>query len=203
LPNRRRPVGRVAAGTFVTPQDSHCDGDRSDSPLDLESLVDRHYASLYRFALSLTHAETEACDLTQETFHVWTKKGHQLRTPARVRSWLFTTLHRLFLETQRRQTRFPHIELEAAAGELPAFEPALVDRLDAARALTLLAQMDAPFRAPLALFYLEDYSYQEIAEILEVPLGTVKSRIARGLMQLRQRLLQEAASPRAATEQRP
>jgi len=169
----------------------------------LESLVDRHYASLYRFALSLTHAETEACDLTQETFHVWTKKGHQLRTPARVRSWLFTTLHRLFLETQRRQTRFPHIELEAAAGELPAFEPALVDRLDAARALTLLAQMDAPFRAPLALFYLEDYSYQEIAEILEVPLGTVKSRIARGLMQLRQRLLQEAASPRAATEQRP
>jgi RNA polymerase sigma factor (sigma-70 family) len=169
----------------------------------LESLVDRHYASLYRFALSLTHAETKACDLTQETFHVWTKKGHQLRTPARVRSWLFTTLHRLFLETQRRQTRFPHIELEAAAGELPAFEPALVDRLDAARALTLLAQMDAPFRAPLALFYLEDYSYQEIAEILEVPLGTVKSRIARGLMQLRQRLLQEAASPRAATEQRP
>jgi RNA polymerase sigma-70 factor (ECF subfamily) len=47
----------------------------------------------------------------------------------------------------------------------------------------------------VALFYLEDYSYNEIASILEVPLGTVKSRIARGLAQLKELVLRKAASP--------
>ena len=47
----------------------------------------------------------------------------------------------------------------------------------------------------MALFYLEDYSYNEIASILEVPLGTVKSRIARGLAQLKELVLRKAAAP--------
>ena len=54
--------------------------------------------------------------------------------------------------------------------------------------LTALARLDEIYRAPVALFYLEDYSYNEIAEILEVPLGTVKSRLARGLDRLYQLL---------------
>jgi RNA polymerase sigma-70 factor (ECF subfamily) len=54
------------------------------------------------------------------------------------------------------------------------------------QAVEALGQMDEVYRAPVALFYLEDCSYQEIADILEVPIGTVKSRLARGLGQLRQ-----------------
>ena len=51
--------------------------------------------------------------------------------------------------------------------------------------LALLAEVDPLFRGPVALFYLEDYTYNEIAAVLEIPLGTVKSRIARGLSELK------------------
>jgi RNA polymerase sigma-70 factor (ECF subfamily) len=159
--------------------------------LDFERLVELHYAALHRFALSLTRNEPDACDLTQETFLVWAAKGHQLHDAARVKPWLFTTLHRLFLETQRRQTRFPHLELEAASEELPALDPAWVERLDGQRVVELLGEVDPQFQAAVALFYLEDYSYEEIAGILGVALGTVKSRIARGLGQLKRLLARE------------
>jgi RNA polymerase sigma-70 factor (ECF subfamily) len=152
--------------------------------LDFEGLVNRFYAPLYRFALSLTRKESDACDLTQQTFYVWANKGHQLHDPSKVKSWLFTTLHREFLESQRRQTRFPHYELEEVSHELPTLEPEMARKLDSSAVLSLLAQVDPLFQAPVALFYLEDYHYKEIAEILTIPIGTVKSRIARGLAQL-------------------
>jgi RNA polymerase sigma-70 factor (ECF subfamily) len=60
--------------------------------------------------------------------------------------------------------------------------------------LQLLGQVDEQFQAAVALFYLEDYSYNEIATILEIPLGTVKSRIARGLGQLKDLVLRRAAT---------
>ena len=63
--------------------------------LDFEGLVNLHYASLYRFALSLTRKESDASDLTQQTFYVWATKGHQLLDASKVKSWLFTTLHRI------------------------------------------------------------------------------------------------------------
>src|ERR1035441_4330276 len=75
--------------------------------VDFESLVARFYAPLYQFAFSLTRSEADACDLTQQTFTIWAAKGHQLRDPSKVKTWLFTTLHREFLESRRRQTRFP------------------------------------------------------------------------------------------------
>ena len=57
--------------------------------------------------------------------------------------------------------------------------------------LLALARVDEVYQAAVALFYLEDYSYKDIAEILEVPVGTIKSRIARGIEQLRRILLPE------------
>lgn len=168
-------------------QDSYVGEGQSDQ--EFEALVEQHYGPLYRFALSLTRTETDACDLTQETFRVWATKGHQLQDRARARSWLFTTLHRLFLESRRRHIRFPHLDLDEAVQEIPSVDPEVVNRLDAGQVVEMLANVDSQFRAPVALFYLEDCSYNEIAEILEVPLGTVKSRIARGLIQLKQLLL--------------
>ena len=157
--------------------------------LDFESLVSRYYSSLYQFAFSLTRTSTEASDLTQQTFYVWATKGHQLRDVSKVKTWLFTTLHREFLEKQRRQTRFPHFELNEIDGELPSISPEMVNRLDSWTVLQALGRVDASYQAPLALFYLEDHSYKEIAEILEVPLGTVKSRLSRGIAQLQQILM--------------
>ena len=151
---------------------------------DFESIVAQYYEPLYKFAFSLTRAEADACDLTQQTFYVWATKSHQLRDASKAKTWLFTTLHRAFLETRRKQTRFPHHELNEMEFELPTVSPALPSQLDSAHALHALGQVDDVYQAPVALFYLEDCSYKEIAEILDVPMGTVKSRIARGIAQL-------------------
>ena len=153
-----------------------------------EAIVSEHYAPLYRFAMSLTRAEADAQDLTQHTFHVWAVKGRQLRESSRARSWLFTTLHRAFLASRRRQSRFPHCVLDEVAQELPNVSPEL-PYLDSLQVLAALACVDEIYQPAVALFYLEDSSYKEIAEILEVPIGTVKSRIARGIAQLREILL--------------
>jgi len=160
-------------------------------PLEFEGIVDQYYAPLYRFALSLTRQESDAGDLVQQTFYLWATKGHQLQDAAKVKPWLFTTLHRAFLEGHRRHRRFPHCDLEEAAAELPPVDPALVDRLDAQTVVEQLRRVDEVFQAAVALFYLEDCSYKEIADILEIPLGTVKSRIARGLSQLQTFVLQQ------------
>jgi RNA polymerase sigma-70 factor, ECF subfamily len=162
--------------------------------LDFESLVSRYYGPLYQFAYSLSGTEADASDLTQQTFYIWATKGHQLRDGAKVKTWLFTTLHREFLNMRRRVVRFPHYELSEMDRELPTVTPAMVNSLDAAKVVTLLTRVAEPYQAALTLFYLEDCSYKEIAEILGIPLGTVQSRISRGMAQLQQ-LIQDAVSP--------
>jgi RNA polymerase sigma factor (sigma-70 family) len=160
--------------------------------LDFEKLVELHYQSLYRFALSLTRNENEACDLTQQSFFILAKNAAQLRDREKAKSWLFTTLHREFLGRRRKMIRFQEIEVSQAEAELPP-EPARPEEADAPALLRALGQIDPVFQAAVSLFYLEDYSYAEIAEILNAPLGTVKSRIARGIAQL-QRLLVDSPS---------
>lgn len=157
-----------------------------NSPDVFEAIVNEHYNQLYRFALTLSRAESEACDLTQHAFYVWATKGQQLRDPAKVKTWLFTTLYRAFLATKRRQVKFPHEALTQDDAEaIPADSPTPDMRADASQALLALAKVDEVYQAAVALYYLEDCSYKEIADVLEVPLGTVKSRIARGILQLR------------------
>jgi RNA polymerase sigma-70 factor (ECF subfamily) len=149
-----------------------------------DDLVDQFYRPLYRFAFSLAQAEADACDLVQQTFYLWATKGHQLRDPTKARMWLFTTLHREFLNRRRRLVRFPHHELLEVEAALPPVEPGALTGLDAEFVLAALAKLDEAFRAPVVLFFLEDYSYQEIATTLDIPLGTVKSRLSRGLRHL-------------------
>jgi RNA polymerase sigma-70 factor, ECF subfamily len=165
-----------------------------DSSTDFEGLVTRYYRPLFQFAFSLTRAEPEARDLTQQTFLVWGTKGHQLRDATKVKTWLFSTLHHEFLKSRRRQARFPHYELEQVSDELPVVSPSMVDQMDARTVVEALGQVDDVYQAPLALFYLEEHSYKEIAEILEVPIGTVESRIARGKAQLQKILLNKTAN---------
>jgi len=162
--------------------------------LDFERLVTLHYEALYRFAFALTRSEADASDLTQQTFQTWATKGHQLRDGSKVKSWLFTTLHRMFLQGRQREARFPHYELEQAESELPCVLPPQVNQLDSTNVIEALACLDKAFQAPVAMFYLEDYPYKEIARILEVPMGTVKSRIARGIAQLHKLLTSPAVA---------
>lgn len=161
-------------------------------------LVDAHYAALYRFALSLARNAADAGDLVQQTFFIWATKGHAVRETGKTKSWLFTTLYREFLRGRRRGQRASSIEdLPPGQQDIAAEEIDRVARLDAASVMTALQAVDEVFRAPLTLFYLEDLSYQEIAEMLEVPIGTVMSRLSRGKAQLRTLLEREDTASRA------
>ena len=170
---------------------------------DFEELVQEHYRALYQFAFSLTRKEAEARDLTQQTFYVWATKGYQLRDPSKVKTWLFSTLHREFLKTKRRQKRFPHVNLEEAGRDMPTVSSTVISQLDGDTVMEALARIEELYQAPLALFYLEDYSYKEIAEILEVPIGTVQSRIARGKAQLYRALSDPDLKGKPPTEKTP
>jgi RNA polymerase sigma-70 factor (ECF subfamily) len=156
-------------------------------------LVDAHYAPLYRFALSLARREADACDLVQQTFYIWATKGDALREMSKAKSWLFTTLYREFLRGRRRDSRATSLEdLPPGEQDIAAEDVDRVARLDSATVVSALQSVDEVFRAPLTLFYLEDLSYLEIAEALEVPIGTVMSRLSRGKAQLRAALEREA-----------
>jgi RNA polymerase sigma-70 factor (ECF subfamily) len=158
---------------------------------DFEQIVDAYYAALYRFALSLARVEAAAADLTQQTFYLWASRGHQLRDAAKVKSWLFTTLYREFLNHHRRETRFPQADLDAETAEIPEQTGSIADSIDGATAVAALQRIDPVYRAPLTLFYLEEFSYREIASVLGIPVGTVMSRLSRGKSLLRKLLLDE------------
>ena len=155
---------------------------------DFQQLVDRQYAPLYRFALSLSKSEADAADLTQQTFFLWASKGGQLRDRSKAKSWLFTTLYREFLSRRRHEVRFPKVELDDVREEEMSIS-SNVNAFDSATVLQALREVEEPFGAPLTLFYLEQFSYREIAQVLDVPIGTVMSRLSRGKALLRQRLL--------------
>ncbi len=162
---------------------------------EFEQLIDAHYQALYRFAMSLAKNPDTASDLVQQTFCIWAQKGHQLRERSRAKTWLFTTLHREFLSYARKSKRYSDEELtEAVAGRLESSEDDADRQMDGQRALELLGDLEESFRAPITLFYLQQHSYKEIAEILDIPIGTVMSRISRAKEMLRRRMTAEPSS---------
>ncbi|MGJ8633715.1 MAG: RNA polymerase sigma factor [Luteolibacter sp.] len=168
-------------------------------------LVDAHYEALYRFGYSLTRSPDKASDLVQETFCIWAAKNSQLRDRSKAKTWLFTTLHREFLGQRRKMARFSNEPVDEGLAGAEADEQEGAERqMDGQRAVELLEGMDEIYRAPLALFYLQQHSYKEIAEILDVPIGTVMSRLSRGKDMLRKRMLTEPSSaPRNLIETNP
>jgi RNA polymerase sigma-70 factor (ECF subfamily) len=166
--------------------------------LEFQRIVDLHYEALYRFAYSLTRTESDARDLTQQTYYIWADKRRQIQDESKVKSWLFTTLHREFLRKFNRLAKFPETDIHNLQEELPVSAPLPRDSADASSVLAALARIDPAFQSAVSLFYLEDYTYAEIAEILGAPLGTVKSRIARGVAQLQKLLLPVAEARKGA-----
>ena len=153
-----------------------------------KSVVNEWYDPLYRFAISLCGDADAALDLTQNAFHKLAKNWRDIREPSKVKSWLFSVLHRDFIDQYRRKKRVPFTGLDQVA-EPPAHDP--IPRgtgVDVTSMMNALLQMDEKFRAPLSLFYIESLSYKEIADVLDIPIGTVMSRLRRAKDQLRERL---------------
>ncbi len=161
---------------------------------NLADLVREHHALLYRYAYRLTGASQDAEDLTQQTFLIAQQKLTQLRDPARARSWLCAIVRNTFLKNRRNLHGRPWRSLEQVA-EPAASAPDEPD-IDSDELQAVLDEMPVEFRLPLVMFYFGDVSYKEIAAELEIPIGTVMSRLARGKEHLRRRLRKPLAVQR-------
>lgn len=155
------------------------------------TLVDLHYAALFRFALSLARREADACDLVQHTFLIWATKGHTLRDPTKAKTWLFTTLFREYLRTHSREARVEALEDQPEDRREPVTDaaPSFEAPFHGCDVLKALGELEETYRAPLSLFYLQAMPYSKIASLLDVPIGTVMSRLSRGKARLRALLL--------------
>jgi RNA polymerase sigma-70 factor, ECF subfamily len=151
---------------------------------------------VYRFALSLTREEADADDVVQETYLRAYRSWHTFIPGTDCRRWLFTICRNVFLRSRERQR--PTVDLEdgeqdaVAAGSVYAAAREkgyddLYARLDIGPALReALGHLAEPFRSAVILVDVEDLSYETAAEVMGVPIGTVRSRLFRG-----RRLLQE------------
>jgi RNA polymerase sigma-70 factor (ECF subfamily) len=174
------------------------------SQRSVQRLVEEHYVPLYRYAYRLSGSAADAEDLTQETFCQAQLKLGQLRDPARAKAWLFSILRNTYLHRVRAEKHEHLVPLEAV-GELAEPPPDPLPPVDPERLQEALSELPEGFRTPVILYYFEDFSYRDIAGQMELPLGTVMSRLARAKAHLRSRLLQPptavlAEAPRRGTD---
>jgi RNA polymerase sigma-70 factor, ECF subfamily len=153
--------------------------------IDLQAIVSEYYAGLYRFGFALAKNESEAANLTPETFLILAKHHKQIRQAERIKAWLFTTLRREFLRKIRIHTAHPEVEFQPEEHEIPRVESDTQRSIDGRAGLAALAKIEEHYRSAVELFYLGDLSYKEISATLRVPIGTVMSRLSRGKEQLR------------------
>src|SRR5438067_3485596 len=158
------------------------------SQRDVERLVTEHYVSLYRYAYRLTGSEADAEDLTQETFCKAQMSLNQLRQAERAKSWLFSILRNAYLHRLRTEKNQPTVPLDLV-GELPEPSGETLSDADPELLQKALGELPEVYRTPLLLYYFEDFSYRDIAEHMDLPIGTVMSRLARARGWLRMKLI--------------
>lgn len=180
------PVEQTSAdATTDAPQrEVPADGNRTE----IRTLVEQFYSSVYRFGYRLSGQASDAEDLAQQTFMDAQRKLHTLRDPAKVRPWLFMIVRNLYRRKLRDQKVDRQVTLEAVAEPTAEIQRTPLDDEGLQQALNSLPE---EFRSVLLMFYFEDLSYREIAERLDLPIGTVMSRLSRGKHHLRQRLSPE------------
>ncbi|HEX9034149.1 MAG TPA: RNA polymerase sigma factor SigE [Streptosporangiaceae bacterium] len=171
------------------------------TPPTWEEVVRDHSARVYRLAYRLTGNSHDAEDLTQEVF-VRVFRSLPSYTPGTFEGWLHRITTNLFLDITRRKQRIRFEGLgEETAARLKGIEPTPSQAFDARHfdydVAAALADLPPEYRAAVVLCDIEGLSYEEIAEALDVKLGTVRSRIHRGRAQLRAAL--EHRRPRHQT----
>ena len=103
----------------------------------------------------------------------------------KIKCWLFTTLRRNFFMKVRQRRRHPEVEFLPDVHDLPTVDPKPWKSLDGPTVRKALAEVGETYRTALELFYLNNLSYKEIGGTLEIPIGTVMSRLSRGKAQLK------------------
>ena len=161
-----------------------------------------HLESVGRFALSLTRNEADADDLVQETFLRALRGWHTFVPGTECRRWLFTICRNTFIRLHSRKP----VYVDSDDGDVDAMPAAMVymqavregladafDRIDVRPAVEAAVRaLPEPYHSIMVLVHLEDMSYEEAAAVLEIPMGTVKSRLYRARRHVQEALLAHA-----------
>lgn len=170
---------------------------------DFKSLLEPVLEPAYRTAYHLTRNEADAEELVQEAALLAFKGFSRFKPGTNFKAWFFTILRNRFISTYRKKQReIKTVELEDAP-ELYMYsksvesglsaqtsEPAkyVIEQLDAEQVATALSELPMKFREAATLYFTQDMSYHDIAEVLGVPVGTVRSRLHRGRKLLQKKL---------------
>ncbi len=152
---------------------------------------------IYKSACRLCGNPIEAEDLAQETFLVAFENFSQLKDISRCKSWLFVILKNIFLKTISDKKKYLCVDLDKidlhklnySSSALKSVDKEYFSKVAREQLQSILDKLDEKYKIPLVLSYLNGFSYQEIADMLEIPIGTVMSRISRGKMYLKKELL--------------
>jgi len=160
--------------------------------MEIRRIIHEFYQPVYRYAFRLTGSAADAEDLVQETFLMAYSRSDQLRDEAKAGAWLFGILRGCVGKYFRRRRPALAGNVQLDLDRLPATLPD--EPLDQQQLQAALQELPEDFRRVLLMFYFEDLSYLEIAAALDLPIGTVMSRLARAKTHLRQKLKAEGES---------
>ncbi len=150
-------------------------------------------ADIFRTAMWLVRDHATAEDLTQETFAQALKSFHRYTPGTNCRAWLTTILYHLNSKRRYKLGKLKLVEdAEEQIAQTVAFEPPISQTLTDEDILQALETLPEQFRTVVLLTDVEDFSYKEVAELLNTPIGTVMSRLHRGRRLLRQQLTEYA-----------
>lgn len=160
------------------------------TPEIFETEAMRHIDDIYRTAKRLTRNETEADDLVQETFMQAWKSFDQYQIGTNCRAWLYKILFNKFDHHRRKQfTQAKYFqEAEEFVFEISAAAPSVPEHLTDKQVISALDKLPEHYRSVVLLADVHEFDYKEVAEILEVPIGTVMSRLNRARTQLKKSL---------------
>jgi RNA polymerase sigma-70 factor (ECF subfamily) len=167
-----------------------------------------HVKFLYNMALRYAGNQYDAEDLIQETFFIGLKKFDQLRDENKIRSWLFTILKNIYLKYRRQNGNSRSTVFDESQDYIGTLENT-IEKIDVIRAYEkkiepdhiqqILDELPDKHKTPLLLYYMSGLSYQEIAETLDLPIGTIMSRLSRGKQTLKKKLLRHQMQQNART----
>ena len=159
--------------------------------------IEEHLPGLRRYARVLTGNAWEADDLVQDTLERACRKWLLWRAGSDLRAWLFTLMHNLYLNQRRTLAPVQWQDIKTVEDRLQAPGDARDTTLDLERCLQ---QLPAEQRAVLLLVTLEDMDYAEVARVLQVPVGTVMSRLSRARARLKELMDITPTPPRVPSE---
>ncbi|SDX44318.1 RNA polymerase sigma factor SigY [Paenibacillus sp. CF384] len=153
----------------------------------LSTLLRSHYTLLYRYMLKVTMNKAMAEDLVQDTMLKAIEKIGTFRKQSKFSTWLISIATRRYIDEMRKQQREQKWQTQEQALQSIRFHAAMQQQ-EWPDALDVLGALSYEIRVPILLKYYYGYAYEEIASWLDIPVGTVKSRLHNGLKQLRKEL---------------